>query len=148
MPLLQSRFLDSGRKPSKVEWLFRFHEQLFALVDDRPRLASVDSHRHVLSRRQQLDRLHVAVADLFVAEHRRHGIVADVVADAQAAAEDLDGEVLVETLVEDDSLRLVGQQKKGDVGTRLVLQRRQGQVGVLVKETDAAQLFTLLSLKS
>jgi len=108
VPLLKSRLPDPVRKSPEVERLFGLHEQLVPFVDDRPRLTSVDSHRHVLSRRQQLDRLDVAVVYLLVAEHRRHGIIADVVADAQAPAEDLDGEVFIETLVEDDALRLVG----------------------------------------
>ena len=55
------------------------------------------------------------VAELFVAEHGGDRIVADVVADAQSAKEQFDGEVFVDAVVNDDAVLLTRRQQQGDV---------------------------------
>ena len=82
------------------------------------------------------------VVDLFVAEHRRDRIVADVVADADPTSEYFHGYVLVETLVEDHALGLLGGYGQGHVDLWPVMQRRDGDVGILLKQADAGQDLT------
>ena len=63
------------------------------------------------------------VAELFIAEHGRDWVVADVVADSEAAEKQLDGEVLVDAVVEQDAVTLAGRQQDRDVAVRSMRQR-------------------------
>jgi len=68
--------------------------------------------------------VYCTVAELFVAEHGRHGVVADVVADAQSSEEQLDGEVLFDAVVDEDAVTLTSGQQQRHVAARSVRQRR------------------------
>jgi len=67
---------------------------------------------------------HRTVAELFVAEHGRDGVVADVVADTESSEEQLDGEVLVDTVVDDDAVSLTRRQQQRHVAVWTRRQRR------------------------
>ena len=84
--------------------LIQWHPGLLALIPNRPYHALVDSHAHVLADDHEVYHVRLVVVDLFVTEHRRHGIVTDVKADPDPAPEYLYGDVLIEAVVEKDAL--------------------------------------------
>ena len=59
---------------------------------------------------------------LSLPEHVGNGIITDVVADADAAAEQFDGDVLRLAVVNQYAVLLFGGEDHGDVGFRLGLQ--------------------------
>ena len=86
---------------------------------------------------------------MLIAEHGRHRIVADIVADAYAPSEHLNSHVLIKAVVEENALWLEGGEDKGDVGAAWTgAEGRQPHIRVLLTQTDAAQLLTLLAIKT
>lgn len=91
MPLLDGLLSDGSRNSGDVQRSPADAEVLvLAVVDDRAREAVVDAQGEVLLDRQELNGVVVAVGQQLVAEHGAHGVVADVVGDANSSSEELD----------------------------------------------------------
>lgn len=82
-----------GNAPD-VHGLGELEVLLGPLVDDAAGRAPVDPHGEVLLDRDELGHVGLAVRHLLVAVHRRGRIIADVIRDAHATVEQLDGQVL------------------------------------------------------
>ena len=85
MPELQGLLPGALRHPSQVHALVNLQEVVLSLVDDAPSHAAVHTKGEVLHDAEKLHGVVLAVIEDLVAEHRAHGVVADVVGDPDAA---------------------------------------------------------------
>ena len=85
MPELQGLLSGALRYPRQVHALVDLQEVVLSLVDDAPSHAAVHTKGEVLHDAEKLHGVVLAVIEYLVAEHRAHGVVADVVGDPDAA---------------------------------------------------------------
>ena len=89
-----------------------------------------------------------SIVDDFIAEHSGHGVVPNVPTDPDATEKYFHCPMFLPALVQEHALLSGRREDQSDVGLVDVLQRLQAHVGIHVEETDAAQLFALLSFES
>lgn len=121
VPVLESdgsRFL---RESSDVEW--SRHLEVFpgTLIHNASRNTAVDTKCDILLEHQDAHCVVVPVGQSLEAEHIGDGIVAHVVADADATLEQFHCQVLSVSVVGNDAVLLPGCQLQGDVGHGLGL---------------------------
>ena len=85
MPELQGLLPCALRHPGQVHALVDLQEVVLSLVNDAPGHAAVHTKGEVLHDAEKLHGVVLAVIEDLVAEHRAHGVVADVVGDPDAA---------------------------------------------------------------
>lgn len=86
-----------------------------AFIDDGACQASIHAQREVLFDGQQLHGMVLAIGHHFEAVHGGHRIVADVVANANAAIEQLHGQMRILTIVHEDAVLLGAAKDNGDI---------------------------------
>ena len=143
---------------------------VFALVDHGTGVALVHAQGKVLLLGQQLHRVVPAIRNRFVTvrpfqgnlilpettsfkvdaklpEHVGDGVIADVVTDADASAEQFNGDVLRLAVVDQDAVFLISGEDHGDVGLRLGFERRHFNERTVLDKTDARQKFTAFACR-
>ena len=141
---------------------------VFALVDHGTSVAHVHAQGKVLLLGQQLHRVVAAIRNRFVTvgpfqgnlivaetiefiaderipEHVGDGVIAHVVTDADASAEQFNGDVLRLAVVDQDAVFLISGEDHRDVSLRLGFQRRHFNERTVLDKTDARQKFTALA---
>ena len=88
MPELQGLLPGALRHSRQVHALVDLQEVVLPLVHDAPSHAAVHAKGEVLHHAEKLHGVVLAIIEDFVAEHRAHGVVADVVGDPDAAPDD------------------------------------------------------------
>lgn len=112
-----------------------------ALIDDGACQAAINAQRKILLDGQQLNRMIFAIGNHLKAVHRGHRIVADIIANAYASIEQLDGQMGVLSIVHEYAILLGAAEHNGDIRLRPRAQRLQFDKRIVVDKTDAGQIL-------
>lgn len=105
----------------------------------------IDAQRKVLLDGQQFDNVILAVGDHFETVHRRHRMIANVIADANATIEQFHGQMLHMTVVQQNAILLCAAKHNCHIRLWLGAQRLHFHKRIVVHETDAGQIFASLA---
>lgn len=143
--MVERLFARVGGHPRDVDGLPQVQVFVLSFVDDGSGEAAVHAEGELLPHGQYLHLVQSAVGNDLVAEHCRHGVVSYVVRHPDPPPEELHGQVLVLASVEDDAVLLSRRELDGNIGRRLHVQRLHLDVGRVVNEAQARQVFAPLA---